>query len=160
VGTALTLRASGDSGGGALSYTVANGTATGCVVRSSLLSASTKGTCVVTALRAANGSNPGGESAPTSVTFAARIPPPSKVTVDFTGTSASLDAGARSTLLALVKRLFAGASLTITGYAFDNASLATSRAEAVEQFVLSHVKVHVSLHHVINLDAARVVVTT
>jgi uncharacterized repeat protein (TIGR02543 family) len=51
VGTPLTLTVSGGTGGGAVSYTVANGTATGCSITTGSLSASTAGTCMVTAVK-------------------------------------------------------------------------------------------------------------
>jgi uncharacterized repeat protein (TIGR02543 family) len=51
VGTPLSLTISGGTGGGAVSYTVSNGTATGCSISTGSLSASTAGTCMVTATK-------------------------------------------------------------------------------------------------------------
>mgnify|MGYP000429187560 CR=1 FL=1 len=51
VGTPLSLTVSGGTGGGAVSYTVSNGTATGCSITTGSLSASTTGTCMVTAVK-------------------------------------------------------------------------------------------------------------
>jgi hypothetical protein len=49
----LTLATSGGSGAGAVTFTVTNGTATGCVITAGVLSATTGGTCIVTATKAA-----------------------------------------------------------------------------------------------------------
>jgi hypothetical protein len=70
-GTSLALATNGGSGTGTLSFAVVNGTATGCAVTSGALSASTSGTCVVTATKAADGTYLGVSSTPTTVTLAA-----------------------------------------------------------------------------------------
>ena len=49
----ITLAASGGSGTGAVTFTVTNGTATGCTITSGVLKATTGGTCIVTAAKAA-----------------------------------------------------------------------------------------------------------
>jgi trimeric autotransporter adhesin len=49
----LTLATTGGSGTGAVTFTVTNGTATGCVITAGVLSATTGGTCLVTATKAA-----------------------------------------------------------------------------------------------------------
>ncbi|HEY1761667.1 MAG TPA: hypothetical protein VGG17_03635 [Acidimicrobiales bacterium] len=49
----LALGTKGGSGTGAVTYTVANGTATGCAITSGALKATTSGTCIVTATKAA-----------------------------------------------------------------------------------------------------------
>ncbi|MCU1363406.1 MAG: hypothetical protein JWM55_1234 [Acidimicrobiaceae bacterium] len=49
----ITLAASGGSGTGAVTFTVTDGTATGCTITSGMLKASKGGTCLVTATRAA-----------------------------------------------------------------------------------------------------------
>lgn len=71
-GSPLTLSTSGGSGKGAVSFSAADGTATGCTVSGSpaALSATTPGTCVVTATKAAAGVYRATSSAPTDVTFA------------------------------------------------------------------------------------------
>jgi type II secretory pathway pseudopilin PulG len=66
----VTLTTSGGSGTGAVSYTVANGTASNCTISGALtLTASTVGTCMVTATRAADANYLVASSAPTAVTF-------------------------------------------------------------------------------------------
>ena len=69
VGTPLTLATSGGSGTGTVSYAVANGTATGCAVSGSSLSASTAGTCLVTATKAGDTTYVPSSSVATTVTF-------------------------------------------------------------------------------------------
>jgi hypothetical protein len=54
VGAPLALATRGGSGAGAVSFTVKNGTATGCVISGSSLSATSAGTCLVTATKAAD----------------------------------------------------------------------------------------------------------
>ncbi len=49
----LTLAATGGSGTGAVTFTVVNGTATGCAITSGALKATKAGTCIVTATKAA-----------------------------------------------------------------------------------------------------------
>ncbi len=49
----LTLATAGGSGTGAVTYSVTNGTATGCVITNGALSATTAGTCLVVATKAA-----------------------------------------------------------------------------------------------------------
>jgi hypothetical protein len=53
-GTALALTTSGGSGTGAVSYSVMTGTASGCSIASGALTATSAGTCVVTATKAAD----------------------------------------------------------------------------------------------------------
>ena len=69
VGTALTLATSGGAGTGALSYSVVNGTASGCVISSGSLSVTSAGTCLVTATKAADTTDLVASSSATTVTF-------------------------------------------------------------------------------------------
>ncbi|MDQ6526589.1 right-handed parallel beta-helix repeat-containing protein [Nocardioides sp. LHD-245] len=71
VGTPLILTASGGSGTGSVTYTVADGTATGCVITSGALGATAAGTCTVTAVKAGDGTYAPAASGPTTVTLAA-----------------------------------------------------------------------------------------
>lgn len=70
LGTPLTLASSGGSGSGAVSFAVVNGTATGCAVTGGALSASSAGTCVVTASKASDSTYLAVNSTPTTVTLA------------------------------------------------------------------------------------------
>ena len=65
----LTLAATGGSGTGAVTFTVVNGTATGCAITSGVLSATKAGTCIVTATKAASSPYTVGVSAATTVTI-------------------------------------------------------------------------------------------
>ena len=69
-GTGLTLSTSGGSGSGAVSYVVTNGTATGCAISASVLSATSAGTCLVTATKAADSNYNAASSVLKTVTFA------------------------------------------------------------------------------------------
>ena len=67
----LILTTSGGSGSGAVVYTVTNGTATGCVISGSSLDATSAGTCLVTATKAADTTYSAVSSLATTVTFRA-----------------------------------------------------------------------------------------
>ena len=68
---ATQLTTSGGSGSGAVTYQAVNGSATGCSVDPStnVLSATTEGTCVVTATKASDGNYLSVQSAPVTITF-------------------------------------------------------------------------------------------
>lgn len=65
----LTLATKGGSGTGAVTYSVTNGTATGCAITNGALSATTAGTCIVTATKAAASPYASASSAATTVTI-------------------------------------------------------------------------------------------
>ena len=67
----LTLTTSGGSGTGAVTYAAVNGTASGCATLSGQLTASSAGTCLVTATKAADANYNATSSAQTTVTLAA-----------------------------------------------------------------------------------------
>ena len=67
----LTLTSSGGSGTIATTYTVSNGTATGCSITAGVLTSSSAGTCLVTATNAANGNYASATSAQATVTLTA-----------------------------------------------------------------------------------------
>jgi ABC-type cobalt transport system substrate-binding protein len=75
VGTALTLATRGGSGSGAVSFTVTNGSATGCRITGSSLTATGAGTCLVTATKAAVATYLAASSSATTVTFTAKVIP-------------------------------------------------------------------------------------
>lgn len=127
VGTALILSTSGGSGTGKISYTVTDGTASGCGVSATFLIARTPGTCVVTATRAGDATYSAISSMPTDVTLA--LPArPSTVTIWFVKGGSSLGASAKKTLSILSGKLLRGASVTVTGYAMGNTALGKQRA--------------------------------
>ena len=82
-GTALTLTTGGGSGTGAVTYAAVNGTASGCAVLSGQLTASSAGTCLVTATKAADANYNAASSAQTTVTLAAAT----QATLTLTSTS-------------------------------------------------------------------------
>jgi hypothetical protein len=65
----LALGTKGGSGAGAVTYTVANGTATGCAITSGALRATTAGTCIVTATKAAASPYAAASTAATTITI-------------------------------------------------------------------------------------------
>jgi uncharacterized repeat protein (TIGR02543 family) len=71
-GTNLTLITTGGTGTGAISYTVSNGTATGCQVVAGVLSASSAGTCIVTAMKASDNTYLSTTTAATPITFSTK----------------------------------------------------------------------------------------
>jgi hypothetical protein len=67
----ITLATGGGAGTGAVTFTVTNGTATGCTITSGVLTATTGGTCIVTATKAAVAPYATATSAATTVTISA-----------------------------------------------------------------------------------------
>jgi outer membrane protein OmpA-like peptidoglycan-associated protein len=80
LGTAITLKATGYSGTGLITYAAVDGTATGCrIVSSDQVISSGAGTCMATASIAADADYLGATSAPATITFVAPpvvVPPP------------------------------------------------------------------------------------
>jgi outer membrane protein OmpA-like peptidoglycan-associated protein len=144
VGKGDALTSSGGSGTGAVTYAVTNGTAKGCAIANGELTAASAGTCLVTATKALDGTYSATTSTATTVAFV--LPArPGAVSVSFSGSSSVLSVSGRRALTALAKKLVAGASVTITGYAGGDKQLATARASAVRQYLATRVKVHVTL---------------
>ena len=161
VGTPLTLSTSGDPDGGSLSYSVRNGTATGCAVSSDVLRATSAGTCVVLATRSANGSNVAVSSQPTTITFLREtVRQPTSVTIEFVGTSSTLSGLDEQTLTGFARKLKPTDLVTCAGYASHNAGLALRRASAVASFLTSHVNVHVKLKKVTATLANKAIVSS
>jgi hypothetical protein len=163
-GTALSLVTSGGQGTGAVSFTVTNGTAIGCAISGTSLSASSAGTCVVTVTKAADATYLSASST-ASVTFrkAKVVPsasPPvaraSQMSVVFAFYSSALSNSTRSALIDLSRKLARGASVTIVGYADFDIPLATSRAVAVKKFLQRLVPIKVKIKIVTNLPARKV----
>jgi hypothetical protein len=85
---------------------------------------------------------------------------PATIALHFGATDGSLSAGAKEALTSLAKRLVAGATVTITGYAKGSARLARSRANAAAKYLFSRVKIHLTLKTVSNTTANKVTVAT
>lgn len=144
VGSSLKLTASGGSGTGAVSYTVTNGTATGCAVVGGALTAKTPGTCVVEATKAADANYAVKESSATSLEMVAKGEP-APVTIQFVAGRASLTPGGKETLNGLVKKLRKGGFIACLGYAVNNSALARKRASVVASYVSARVPVGFSI---------------
>ncbi|MHB8380342.1 MAG: choice-of-anchor D domain-containing protein [Acidimicrobiales bacterium] len=147
LGSPLALSTNGDAGGGAVTYSVSNGTASGCVITGSSLTATSAGTCIVTATRAAGTTNAAVSSPATTVTFTPKVTTssPKTISVTFDARSHALSPDAKRTLRDLASKLVTGASITITGYAKDNSALAKSRAKVVANYLSSLARIHVTL---------------
>jgi hypothetical protein len=89
----LAMTTTGGSGSGAVTYAVVNGTATGCSVPSSTLTATTAGTCLVTATKAASTGYNQTSSIQTTVVFS-----PATTITGFTTTNQSGTPGAGDTM--------------------------------------------------------------
>ena len=85
-------------------------------------------------------------------------PTPREVT--YSAGSTSLSSKAQRVLDALVKRLSAGSSITVVGYARDNAALARTRAEVVARFLAKHVSLRVIIRVVLTSSVNKVMVIT
>jgi surface protein len=158
VGKPLTLVTRGGSGAGAVTFTVTNGTAKSCVVSGSSLSAGTAGTCVVTATKAADSTYLVASSASTvSLALPAR---PTALTVTYHAKSYALSAAVKEALLALSKKLLSGASVTITGYANANKTLARDRAKEAANYLAARVSIHIKLVLVTRTTTTKTTVVT
>jgi len=132
--TPLHLTTSGGSGTGALSFSVSDGTATGCAVAADTLTSQSAGTCIVTATKAADANYNAISTSATTIELA--LPAvPARVTTRFASGKSTLSAGAKASLRALAKKLIRGATVTVTGYATGNATLAKIRAVAVTNYL-------------------------
>jgi hypothetical protein len=168
----------------ATTYSVTNGSATGCSVLGTTLSATSPGTCIVTATMAGDNNFAAVSSAATTVTFPATgspgggggsggvggsgggggtgagggtgggggstssppPAPPSSTTpsqlpipreVTYAANERSLSAKDKAILKALAAKLATGATISVTGYAFHNSTLARERAIAVANYLKS-----------------------
>lgn len=68
-GTTILVSTSGGSGSGSVTLSVANGTASGCVLNGTILSATSAGTCLVTATKAGDATYASATSAAQALTF-------------------------------------------------------------------------------------------
>jgi hypothetical protein len=159
VGKPLALATSGGSGTGEVTFTVTNGSATGCVVSGSSLNSTTAGTCVVTATKTADSTYlvVSALASTVSLSLPAR---PAAITVAYHAKSYALSAGAKNALLTLSKKLLSGASVTITGYANANKSLAGHRAEEAANYLAARVSIHIKVVFVTHTTTTKTTVVT
>jgi len=139
------LTTSGGSGGGAVSFVAANGTATGCTVTGTILTYASVGTCLVTATKAGDATYAFATSVATAVTVT-KLPRPGVLTLGYAGNTSALGGGAKNALVALSHKLTVQSHVTITGYAPGNLALARARAIVVSNFLRSKINLHVALH--------------
>jgi hypothetical protein len=139
------LHVTGGSGTGGLSFTVANGTATGCTIVGAALTSATTGTCIVTATKASDSTFAVVSSVATTVTFA-KLPIPGAIRLTFVKNSSALTGAARNAITVLIRRLTVHSVVSITGYAKGNATLAHRRAAAADTYLTQRLHVHVQLH--------------
>ncbi len=97
-GRTFALKTTGGSGTGVLSFTVANGTATGCALSGTTLKSATAGTCIVTATKANDATYAAISSAATTVTFA-KLAIPGAVRIKFATNSAALPGAGRTAIV-------------------------------------------------------------
>jgi hypothetical protein len=161
LGQPVALAVSGGSGTGAVNFGVTDGTATGCAVSDSVLRAMSAGTCIVTATKAADSTYAETTSAPLTITFNVVATPPTplpgRLTVGFSRTSSALGAGARRAVIRLSRKLTSSEIVTVTAYAWHDASLAHRRAHAVAA-LLTNAKVKIVI--VTRLAAERAAIVT
>jgi hypothetical protein len=158
--TPLTLVTSGGSGTGAISFTAVNGTARGCAVTEDSLTATSAGTCVVTATKAADLTYLS-VSSTASVTFkaprSARVTP---VSVTFTYGSNALSGAMKAMLITLSRKLTNGSRVTLIGFALKDSPLAISRVRAVKYYLWRFKSVAVNFRIVTNVSARSVKIVT
>ncbi|MGB8196193.1 MAG: hypothetical protein WCF25_04210 [Acidimicrobiales bacterium] len=144
-GRNFALKTTGGSGTGALSFTVANGTATGCTLTGTTLKSTTAGTCIVTATKANDATYAAISSAATTVTFA-KLAIPGAVRIKFVTNSAALPGAGRTAIVILIRKLTVHSVVSITGYAKGNTTLAHRRALIAQTYLVQRLHVRVQLH--------------
>ncbi len=105
--TPLTVTTTGGNSTGAISYAVANGTASGCSVAAGVLTSTSAGTCLVTATKAGDSTYSSVSSAQTTVTIAK-----ASRTIAFATTSYTIAYGNQDTVLATVSAGTSDGSVT------------------------------------------------
>ena len=128
-GSTITLSTSGGSGSGGVSYAIVpGGTASGCALSGSTLSAQGPGTCLVQATKAADSQYGSTTSAATVETFA--VPPlPRPLVIGLGARSSTLGAGAQRAVSTFGAH--APGLIIVFAYGSGSASLARARASAV-----------------------------
>lgn len=161
-GSPITLRTKGDSNGGATSFRVRDGTASGCSIEGAVLRAKSVGTCIVIATKSAKGDTPAVSSPATTITFKGEHPKERTVTlvVKFDPASSSLSAETISAVTTFAKKLAKGESVTVTGYALRDTALAQRRAASVAHYLSGLVALRISERSVSTSSLNEAVVTS
>lgn len=146
VGRTLTLATTGGSGTGVVTFALSSGsTAQGCAIAGARLSATSVGTCVVVATKAASGIYSAISSSPKAINFV--VPSrPRMLKLGFTLTGTVLGGGAQHGLIVLASKLQSGSVVRIVSFSYHNRGIAMARGQAVGAFLLSRVRV--TIHYV------------
>ncbi len=158
-GRSFALHTRGGSGTGAVTFVVANGTATGCSLSGTTLKSATPGTCLVTATKASDASYATISSSATTVTFA-KLPIPGAVRIRFVGNARALSGAGRTQIIMLIRKLTVHSVVSITAYAKGNLSLARSRAAVADKYLTQRLHVRVQLHFNTSATSSSVVIST
>ena len=159
VGAPLTLTTSGGSGTGVVRYSVTGGTANGCSIKGAVLSATSAGTCFVTATKAADARYSAASSSVTTVSWS--LPArPARVTIVFGARSSALSAAAKAELGTLTQKLLPGATLSITVYANSSLLLAQQRARSIKSFLIAKRAVSVTMTYITRTKLSQAIITT
>jgi outer membrane protein OmpA-like peptidoglycan-associated protein len=146
-----------------VSFSVTNGTASGCAISGSSLSATSAGTCAVTVTKGPDTTYLG-TSSTTSVTFANAkavvksssivfVPP---LSLTFAFYSSALSNATKNALIDLSRKLKSDSAVTLIGFADFDIPLATSRADAVEKFLRDQGDFKVKIQIVTNVPIRKV----
>ena len=117
-GSTVSLTTSGGSGTGAVTYSVVNGTATGCAVSGSTLSFTSAGTCSVTATKAADANYTVISSPATTVTISAK-------SVSITAASRSISFGSTFTNAYTAGALVGSDAISTVTYTYQGTGATT-----------------------------------
>jgi hypothetical protein len=158
-GRSFALHTSGGSGTGALTFAVANGSATGCTITGATLKSATAGTCLVTATKASDSAYATISSSATTVTFA-KLPIPGAVRINFPGKTSALSGAGRTQIIVLIRKLTTHSVVSITAYAKGNLPLARSRAAAADKYLTQRLHLRVQLHFNTSATNSTVVLST
>lgn len=85
---------------------------------------------------------------------------PASVALGFRLKSSALSVSEQRALKSLATKLVAGASITVTGYAKNDAGLANQRAHDVAAYLDARVKIHVTIKTVTRTNVNKVTVVT
>jgi hypothetical protein len=158
-GRTYALHTSGGSGTGATTYTVANGTASGCSISGATLKSSSVGTCIVIATKTGDTTYASTSSVAATVKFT-KLPIPRAVRVNFAVNSSTLSLAGRNAVIALVKKLTTHSTVLVTGYAKGNLKLARSRATVAAQFLERRLHVRIQYRYVTSAATQSALLTT
>jgi len=160
VGRPLTLATSGGSGTGVVTFALSSGsTAQGCAIAGARLSATSVGTCVVVATKAASGIYSAISSSPKAIIFVVASKP-RMLKLGFSLTGTVLGGGAQHGLIVLAAKLQSGAVVRIVSFSYHNRGIAMARGQAVGAFLLSRVRVTIHYVYVTRLRPHMVKVQT